>query len=276
MRHSTTPRACPNRRERNMLQMRPTAGFQSLNVAKPSRKSSTRCSRNSAKSSWSWWRTGTAAAVFLHGGNGPRPDAPFLARLARNSGVIAPTHPGFGTVELAILARTRVDDFAHIHLELIEPARPRLISCWSGHSIGGWTAAELATKTTSNIDRSCDRAGRDQGRSGRPAGHPDISPCPRRSSDELLYVEPEKWPTRPGTTYGRELLARRPPSADARRRGRSGTVHAQSQARSTGCTGLIGRRCWCAGLQNGPAWFPHEYTAAYAGLDPGRKARDLR
>lgn len=84
------------------------------------------------------------ALVWLHGGDGSRADCPFLARLAGHFEVIAPVHPGF---EQAPLPRwmDSVDDFAHLHIALLDKlgiVRAML----AGTSIGGWIAAEIATK----------------------------------------------------------------------------------------------------------------------------------
>ena len=57
--------------------------------------------------------------VFLHGGEGFRPDAPFARALARRFRVIAPIHPGFGRSSLPNWMDS-VDDFAYVHLSLIE------------------------------------------------------------------------------------------------------------------------------------------------------------
>ncbi len=66
--------------------------------------------------------------LFLHGGNGPRPDAPFLAALCDTFRVIAPAHPGFGASSLPFWIDS-IDDFAHIHLELDRAASASPTSC---------------------------------------------------------------------------------------------------------------------------------------------------
>ena len=65
--------------------------------------------------------------------------------------MIAPSHPGFGGSSLPIWIDS-VDDFAHVHLELIDTLKLSGVVL-VGHSIGGWTAAEIATKTTRDIDK---------------------------------------------------------------------------------------------------------------------------
>ena len=125
--------------------------------------------------------------LFLHGGNGPRPDAPFLASLCEEFRVIAPTHPGFGASSLPFWLDS-IDDFAHIHLELINRLGLSDVVL-VGHSIGGWTAAELATKTTSSIDRVVLIApvGIKVGPVDR-LDIPDIFAMPQQELQRLLYV----------------------------------------------------------------------------------------
>jgi pimeloyl-ACP methyl ester carboxylesterase len=144
--------------------------------------------------------------LFLHGGGGLVPDAPFLERLAAKFRVIAPVHPGFGQSSLPIW-NDSVDDFAHIHLELIERlALTKVILM--GHSIGGWTAAELATKTTHSIDRVVLIApvGIKVGPIDR-LDIPDIYAMSEAQLDALLYADPKFRPD-PTKMNDAELLAR--------------------------------------------------------------------
>ena len=63
----------------------------------------------------------------------------------------APTHPGFGGSGDADWMEG-IDDLARFHLWFIETAglgRPHVV----GHSIGGWTAAEMATMCPGAVDR---------------------------------------------------------------------------------------------------------------------------
>ena len=58
--------------------------------------------------------------------------------------MIAPSHPGFGKSSLPDWLDS-IDDIAHIYLELMDRlglARTDLV----GFSIGGWIAADIATK----------------------------------------------------------------------------------------------------------------------------------
>lgn len=91
------------------------------------------------------------ALLFLHGGGGFDPAAPFARKLAHDFDVIAPMHPGFGHSSLPFWMDS-IDDFVHIHLELLERLDLRDVTL-VGASIGGWVAADLATKNTSRIAR---------------------------------------------------------------------------------------------------------------------------
>ena len=89
--------------------------------------------------------------MFLHGGGGFDRAAPFASLLARDFDVVAPMHPGFGSSSLPFWMDS-VDDFVHAHLALMERLDLRDVTL-VGASIGGWTAADLATKNTSRIKR---------------------------------------------------------------------------------------------------------------------------
>src|SRR5258707_11013272 len=89
--------------------------------------------------------------LYLHGGAGIGRDTPFIDLLAKGRRVIAPSHPGFGKSSLPDWLDS-VDDIAHIYLELMDRlglTRTDLV----GLSIGGWIAAELATKVPERIAR---------------------------------------------------------------------------------------------------------------------------
>jgi pimeloyl-ACP methyl ester carboxylesterase len=87
--------------------------------------------------------------LYLHSAQGTSEDDPFLAQLAREFRVVAPSHPGFGRSSLPEWLDA-VDDIAHVYLELICRLgldRLDLVGC----SIGGWIAAEIATKVPEKI-----------------------------------------------------------------------------------------------------------------------------
>jgi pimeloyl-ACP methyl ester carboxylesterase len=86
-----------------------------------------------------------APLLFLHSGAGFSPGDAFVGLLAAHHRVIAPSHPGFGYSSLPDWLDS-IDDIAHIYLELmgrLDLKRATLV----GASIGGWIAAEMATKT---------------------------------------------------------------------------------------------------------------------------------
>ena len=87
--------------------------------------------------------------LFLHPAIGIEPDAPVLDRLAAGAQLIAPSHPGFGTSELA-RGMTSVDDLAYFYLDLLETLGLRDVAL-VGVSFGGWIAAEIAVKSTERI-----------------------------------------------------------------------------------------------------------------------------
>ncbi len=89
--------------------------------------------------------------LFLHGGGGFDPSARFVSLLARDFDVVAPMHPGFGSSSLPFWMDS-VDDFVHIHLAVLERLDLREVIL-VGASIGGWIAADLATKNQSRISR---------------------------------------------------------------------------------------------------------------------------
>jgi pimeloyl-ACP methyl ester carboxylesterase len=85
-----------------------------------------------------------APLLFLHGFDGFDPGYRYAAKLCGQTRLIAPSHPGFGRSSLPDWI-TEVDDIAYIYLELLDRLRLAtvdLVAC----SIGGWIAAEMATK----------------------------------------------------------------------------------------------------------------------------------
>jgi pimeloyl-ACP methyl ester carboxylesterase len=143
--------------------------------------------------------------LFLHGAGGLPSTAPFLELLCRTFRVLAPVHPGFGASSLPFWLDS-IDDYAHIYLELLDRfGLKRIILV--GASIGGWTAAEMATKTTSHIDRIVL-----VGPAGIKIGPvdkldiPDVFAMSEEQVSRLLYVEPDKWRLDPSKATEEELL----------------------------------------------------------------------
>jgi len=92
-----------------------------------------------------------ASLLFLHGAQGFLPSQPFVARIAGRRRLIAPSHPGFGRSGLPLWLDS-VDDIAHLYLELMDRKglnRVDIVGC----SLGGWLAAEIATKSPERIGK---------------------------------------------------------------------------------------------------------------------------
>jgi pimeloyl-ACP methyl ester carboxylesterase len=91
------------------------------------------------------------ALLVLHGAGGNRGWTRWVQQVARHFTVWLPTHPGFGHSGDADWLEG-IDDLARFHLWLIDAVglgRPHVL----GHSIGGWTAAAMATMSPGSIDR---------------------------------------------------------------------------------------------------------------------------
>jgi pimeloyl-ACP methyl ester carboxylesterase len=74
---------------------------------------------------------------------------PYLARLAERYDVIVPEHPGFGgKPKPAWLDSVR--DYANFYLDLLQALDLRGVHLM-GHALGGWIAAELATRNTARL-----------------------------------------------------------------------------------------------------------------------------
>jgi pimeloyl-ACP methyl ester carboxylesterase len=134
-----------------------------------------------------------APVLYLHGGAGLGIDLPFLDLLARTRRLIAPSHPGFGKSSLPDWLDS-IDDVAHVYLELIDRCgltRTDVI----GFSIGGWIAAEMATKVPERINRLVliGPVGVKTGRSDQ-LDIPDIFALPRDKLDRLRFHDPKKNP----------------------------------------------------------------------------------
>jgi pimeloyl-ACP methyl ester carboxylesterase len=89
--------------------------------------------------------------LFLHNGGGFFPDQPFIQLLSARHRLIAPSHPGFGRSSLPDWIDA-CDDIAYVHLELMDRLGLQQVDI-VGCSIGGWIAAELATKSPERVRR---------------------------------------------------------------------------------------------------------------------------
>ncbi len=74
---------------------------------------------------------------------------PLLDRLAETHEVILPWAPGYGRSSLPDTVRT-IDDIAYIYLDLMDLLDLRAATL-IGFSVGGWIAAEIATKTCARL-----------------------------------------------------------------------------------------------------------------------------
>ncbi len=89
--------------------------------------------------------------LLLHGAQGFMPSQPYVGLIASRRRLIAPSHPGFGRSGLPLWLDS-VDDIAHLYLELMDRKgldRADVVGC----SLGGWLAAEIATKSPERIGK---------------------------------------------------------------------------------------------------------------------------
>lgn len=131
------------------------------------------------------------ALVFLHGG-GFDPKAPFVDLLAKKFSVTVALHPGFGASSLPFWMDS-VDDFVHVHLSVLENLDLNDLTL-VGASLGGWIAADLATKNTSRIARIVlvSPVGIKVGPRDK-LDIPDVFFTPRAELDAAMYANPEKF-----------------------------------------------------------------------------------
>lgn len=129
--------------------------------------------------------------LFLHSGGGFDPNEDYVAMLARRYRLIAPSHPGFGHSSLPEWMDA-IDDIAHVYLELMDRLdlrRVKMIGC----SIGGWIAAELATKTPDRFEKLV-LVGPEGVKTGRrdQLDIPDIFALPQEEMARLRFHDPAK------------------------------------------------------------------------------------
>ena len=142
--------------------------------------------------------------LFLHGAQGFIAQHPYVALLAARHRLIAPSHPGFGKSSLPDWIDA-VDDIAYIHLELLDRlnlAHIDVIGC----SIGGWIAAELATKAP-HIIRKLVLVGPVGVKTG-PIDQldiPDIFALPQAELERLLFHDPDRMRMDPSRMTDQQL-----------------------------------------------------------------------
>jgi len=135
-----------------------------------------------------------APLLFLHGGQGFSPGQLFVAPLAERRRLIAPSHPGFGKSSLPDWL-DNVDDIAHLYLELLDRLDLDEVDV-VGCSIGGWIAAEMATKAPERIRRLV-MVGPVGVKVGGPdkLDIPDIFAMPQEEANKLLFHDMAKMKT---------------------------------------------------------------------------------
>ena len=132
--------------------------------------------------------------LMLHGAGGHDPRHAVNALLAKSRRLICPSHPGFGKSALPDWLDS-VDDIAHVYLELMDrlglPA-VALIGC----SIGGWIAAEMATKAPERFSKLI-LVGPVGVKTGGPdrLDVPDMFALPPDELNRLIYHDPAKMMT---------------------------------------------------------------------------------
>lgn len=84
--------------------------------------------------------------LYLHGAAGAPAWAPFMAKLAERFDLIVPEHPGFGASDTPPWLDT-VGDLAFFYLDFIKRLGLEDVHL-VGSSVGGWTALELAVRST--------------------------------------------------------------------------------------------------------------------------------
>ncbi len=87
--------------------------------------------------------------VFLHGAAGPPPWSAFFETLAARHDVLVPEHPGFGLSDNPAWLRN-VGDAAMYYLDFLDGLGVPPVHL-VGHSLGGWIAAELATRNGARL-----------------------------------------------------------------------------------------------------------------------------
>jgi pimeloyl-ACP methyl ester carboxylesterase len=98
-----------------------------------------------------------------------------------------------------------IDDFVHVHLSVLDRLDLRDVTL-VGVSMGGWVAADLATKNTSRIARIVlvSPVGIKVGPRDK-LDIPDVFAMNQRDVDKLMYKEPEKFRLDPSTRGDEEL-----------------------------------------------------------------------
>jgi pimeloyl-ACP methyl ester carboxylesterase len=142
--------------------------------------------------------------LMLHGAGGFDARQSVNALLARQRRLICPSHPGFGKSALPDWLDS-VDDIAHVYLELMDQlglSTVDLIGC----SVGGWIAAEMATKSPERFTKLV-FVGPVGVKTGTPdrLDVPDIFALPAEQLNTLIYRDPKKMLRDPASLSDDEL-----------------------------------------------------------------------
>jgi len=142
--------------------------------------------------------------LLVHGAQGFVPEQPYVRMLSAGRRLIAPSHPGFGSSSLPDWIDA-VDDIAYIYLELLDRLDVRQLDV-VGCSIGGWIAAELATKAPSAVRRLVlsGPVGVKTGPIDR-LDIPDIFATPQSAMERLLFHDPERMRVDPANLTDEQL-----------------------------------------------------------------------
>ena len=145
-----------------------------------------------------------APLLYFHGGGGIAFDLPFLDRFAKVRRVIAPSHPGFGNSSLPDWLDS-IDDVVHIYLELMDRMSLTRVDVL-GFSIGGWIAADLASKVPERVVRLA-LIGPVGVKTGSPdkLDIPDVFAMPNEQLDRLRFHDPRKNPANLATMSDADL-----------------------------------------------------------------------
>ena len=130
-----------------------------------------------------------APLLWLHGSQGFNPKQEFVPLFSARRRLIVPSHPGFGRSGLPDWLDS-IDDIAHIYLELMDTLgldKVDLVGC----SIGGWIAAEMATKAPERVSRlvMVGPVGVKVGSADK-LDIPDIFAMPQADVNKLVYHDP--------------------------------------------------------------------------------------
>jgi pimeloyl-ACP methyl ester carboxylesterase len=127
--------------------------------------------------------------LFLHGASGFDPRQPFVVPLSAKHRLMAPSHPGFGKSSLPEWLDS-IDDIAHVYLELLDTLGRNQVDI-IGCSIGGWVAAEMATKSPERVRRlvMVGPVGVKTGSADK-LDIPDIFAMPQADVQKLLFHDP--------------------------------------------------------------------------------------